>query len=145
MRSLASVLRAFSRMRRARSISLFSNSILKAASQICSLSAPVLETLRGFMRHACVLPTLSTGIALERLYEFFMCCALSALALQKKFLKAPLTAYRSIRLSITPRHRCIISCSLISLQLITDVMQRRRGSWCEVYEQLYLDWRHWQS
>ena len=39
MRSFASVARAFARMPRARPISLFSNSILKAASQICSLSA----------------------------------------------------------------------------------------------------------
>ena len=40
MRSLASVARALARIPRARSISAFSNSILKAASQICSLSAP---------------------------------------------------------------------------------------------------------
>lgn len=38
--SLANVFLAFARMPRARSISLFSNSILNAASQICSLSAP---------------------------------------------------------------------------------------------------------
>ena len=67
MRSLAKVLRAFSRILRARSISLFSNSILKAASQICSLSAPVPARVRSAQRCAHTLcMTFSTSLACKQ-------------------------------------------------------------------------------